>query len=144
MPMLRRCGGSVSMRRPPMLIWPVSRSANPAIIRNSVVFPQPDGPSSVKNSPPLMSNVMSLTATTDPKDRVTLAILMSVTHCLVRSAGFLDHVLDLFERRAAHRRPLLLPIGKHFEARQRRHAAGQCGKVQILAGRTAESAPEDH
>jgi hypothetical protein len=41
----------------------VGRS-KPAIIRSVVVFPQPDGPSSVKNSPGGMSRSMPSTATT--------------------------------------------------------------------------------
>jgi hypothetical protein len=51
MPVLRLCGGSVSMRCSPKRIGPASSSAKPATMRSSVVLPQPDGPSSVKNSP---------------------------------------------------------------------------------------------
>ena len=36
---------------PPMLIAPSSGATRPAVSRNSVVLPQPDGPSSVTSSP---------------------------------------------------------------------------------------------
>ena len=52
-----------------------SRAASkPAIIRSSVVLPQPEGPSSVKNSPASMDRLTSSTATKSPKRRVTLRI----------------------------------------------------------------------
>jgi hypothetical protein len=37
--------------------------SNPAIIRSVVVFPQPEGPSSEKNSPEAMEKSASATAT---------------------------------------------------------------------------------
>src|SRR5712691_11758980 len=51
MPMLRRCTGTPVMSVPPTWMRPSSGVSNPAIIRNVVVLPQPDGPSSAKNSP---------------------------------------------------------------------------------------------
>ena len=39
------------MSTPSSRIWPEVGSSNPAIIRSVVVLPQPDGPSSEKNSP---------------------------------------------------------------------------------------------
>src|SRR4029079_1413910 len=50
---------------------PPSGRSNPAIIRSSVVFPQPDGPSSVKNSPASTASVTLSTAAKSPKRRVT-------------------------------------------------------------------------
>src|SRR5688572_22636849 len=41
-------------------------TSNPASIRSKVVLPQPDGPSSEKNSPRLMSKLTSSTARTGP------------------------------------------------------------------------------
>src|SRR5262245_29692848 len=53
-------------------------------MRRQVVLPDPDGPSSVKNSPSSMSRLMSSTARTSPKSRLTWAkrtagLLLSVT-----------------------------------------------------------------
>src|SRR5436305_11424640 len=78
MPVLRRCGGSVSIRLSPKRISPALRSAKPAIVRNSVVLPQPDGPSSVKNSPSAISSETSSTARTVPNERDTWSIEIAV------------------------------------------------------------------
>ena len=67
MPVLRLCGGSVSMRCSPNRMRPASSSQNPATMRSSVVLPQPDGPSSVKNSPSRTAIDTSSTARTVPK-----------------------------------------------------------------------------
>src|SRR3546814_2587435 len=45
-------------------------------MRSSVVLPQPEGPSSTKNSPALMSRLTSSTAVTRPKRFETLRIWM--------------------------------------------------------------------
>src|SRR5689334_16179912 len=54
------------MSRPPSSTRPVSGCSKPAIIRSVVVFPEPDGPSSVKNSPAPTFRSTSSTATTSP------------------------------------------------------------------------------
>src|SRR6516165_3218948 len=54
------------MSSPPSVIVPVSGCSNPAIIRNVVVLPEPDGPSSVKNSASATSRSTLSTATTSP------------------------------------------------------------------------------
>src|SRR5689334_23179962 len=51
MPMSRACTGTCVMSSPPTRMRPASGSSKPAIMRNVVVLPQPDGPSSAKNSP---------------------------------------------------------------------------------------------
>ena len=79
MPVLRLCGGSVSMRSSPNRMRPVSSSQNPATIRSSVVLPQPDGPSSVKNSPSRTAIDTSSTARTAPKVRATPSMVIAVT-----------------------------------------------------------------
>src|SRR3954468_2319743 len=54
------------MSSPPSVMRPASGCSNPAIIRSVVVLPDPDGPSSVKNSPaPTVRSTLS-TATTSP------------------------------------------------------------------------------
>src|SRR5438128_384876 len=47
-------------------MWPASGRSKPAIIRSVVVFPEPDGPSRVKNSPASISRSTWSTATTSP------------------------------------------------------------------------------
>ena len=59
-------------------ISPASMELKPAIIRRSVVLPQPEGPSSVKNSPSLIFNDTSLIAVKSPYFFVTLSILTFV------------------------------------------------------------------
>src|SRR5690348_5252066 len=54
------------MSRPPSSTRPVSGCSKPAIIRSVVVLPEPDGPSSVKNSPSPTVRSTSSTATTSP------------------------------------------------------------------------------
>ena len=43
-------GGTAAMSWPSIRILPAVGVSNPASIRSSVVLPQPDGPSSAKNS----------------------------------------------------------------------------------------------
>lgn len=47
-----------------MRIDPLVTVSRPAIIRNVVVFPQPDGPSSATSSPGSIARSMPLTAVT--------------------------------------------------------------------------------
>ena len=46
--MLRAYGGRRVTSRPPIRTWPASGVSSPAITRNSVVLPDPLGPSSAK------------------------------------------------------------------------------------------------
>src|SRR5256714_13434204 len=94
MPVLRRCGGSVSMRSSPNKTRPASSSQKPATMRKSVVLPQPDGPSSVKNSPSRTAIETSSTARTVPKVRATPSIVIAVTRTSRLSARAPDDVLD--------------------------------------------------
>src|SRR3712207_9552848 len=45
-----------------MTMSPLVMSSSPTIIRSSVDFPQPDGPTRIMNSPSAMSRLTSLTA----------------------------------------------------------------------------------
>src|ERR1700688_1322197 len=67
----RRWGGTAPMSSPSSRIRPSLGGPQPARRRNSLVLPQPEGPSSAKNSPWLMSSVSALTAATAPKRLVT-------------------------------------------------------------------------
>ena len=57
--MSRWRGASSVTSRPPIEIVPALTSSSPAIIRSSVDFPQPDGPTSTMNSP---SSIVSETS----------------------------------------------------------------------------------
>src|SRR5215467_6701370 len=54
------------MSSPASSTWPESGSTRPATMRSTVLFPQPDGPSSERNSPGAASSETSSTATTGP------------------------------------------------------------------------------
>ncbi len=60
--MSRWRGASSVTSLPPMLIEPAVTSSSPAIMRNSVDFPHPDGPTSTMNSPSRTARLMSSTA----------------------------------------------------------------------------------
>src|SRR6185295_10171212 len=65
----RLSGSTPSIGCPSMTICPSVGTSKPASIRSSVVLPQPDGPSSAKNSPSSMSRWASSTAVTEPPKR---------------------------------------------------------------------------
>src|SRR5687768_18451339 len=64
--MSRRNGGRPATGRPLMKISPALGGKKPAIRPSVVVLPQPEGPSSVMNSPSRTSRSMPATATVDP------------------------------------------------------------------------------
>src|SRR4030095_5693669 len=88
--MFRSYGGSPSTRRDPNRISPPSTGAKPAIMRSSVVFPHPEGPSSVKSSPSAISRLTRSTALTVAKRFSTARRLM-----FTRASGLLPHRLDV-------------------------------------------------
>src|SRR5262245_46060777 len=67
----RRCGGTGTTSSPPRKMRPSLGVSKPASIRSNVVLPQPDGPSSAKNSPCPISKVSVSTAATAPKRLLT-------------------------------------------------------------------------
>src|SRR5919199_2362126 len=74
MPSRRSCGGTKTPPAgsdrtcPSISITPPSGTSSPAMQRNVVVLPQPDGPSSVRNSFPASSNEMLLMTVSGPND----------------------------------------------------------------------------
>jgi hypothetical protein len=62
----RSNGGAAVTSRPRRLTVPEVGRSNPAIIRSTVVLPEPEGPRSVTNSPSAMSRSSPWTATTPP------------------------------------------------------------------------------
>src|SRR5260370_1416318 len=71
MAMSRSLGGSWFTTRPPIEISPPLICSSPAIMRNSVDLPQPDGPTSTTNSSSPMSMSMPWITSTGPKDFLT-------------------------------------------------------------------------
>src|SRR5438045_5115695 len=66
--MSRLRGARSVTSRSPMEIVPAVTSSSPASIRRSVDLPQPDGPTSTRNSPSWISSETSSTAVTVPND----------------------------------------------------------------------------
>ncbi|MCY1307319.1 hypothetical protein D9M70_572320 [compost metagenome] len=64
--MSRLLAGFIPTSSPSMKISPFVGSSRPAIMRNVVVLPQPDGPSSMKNSPSSMVKLEERTAVKAP------------------------------------------------------------------------------
>src|SRR5215218_6726483 len=64
--MLRSIGGTELTTEPPMTTSPDVASSSPAVMRSTVVFPEPDGPTTTMNSPSSISRSRSSTATVPP------------------------------------------------------------------------------
>ena len=67
----RRLAGTPAIASPAIAIEPSVGWSNPASRRRSVVLPQPDGPSSEKNSPVPIVSETSCSAANEPNRRVT-------------------------------------------------------------------------
>src|SRR5262245_28103869 len=66
---------------------PEVMSSSPTIIRRSVDFPHPDGPTRIMNSPSAMSRLTSLTALNpSPYSLTTFLMVISATRCSFGSA----------------------------------------------------------
>jgi excinuclease ABC subunit A len=68
----RRFGATFAMSLPPIMMLPSSGAMKPAIIRSSVVLPQPDGPRMEKKLPRATLNERASTAVCEPKRLTTL------------------------------------------------------------------------
>ena len=84
----RLSDGIPAMSCPSIRIWPSVGNSKPAIMRSNVVLPQPDGPSSTKNSPAMMSRLTLSTAVTLPKRLETFWIWMIGLGASVMVSGF--------------------------------------------------------
>src|SRR5882672_6758311 len=74
MAMSRALAGRSVTSRPSMAMAPSLTCSSPAMIRSSVDFPQPDGPTSTRNSPSAMASSISCSTCTLPKAFATLSI----------------------------------------------------------------------
>ena len=66
MPKPRFCGGTAAMSSPSSRIAPPSGRTNPATIISVVVLPEPEGPSSEKNSPGAIETAIASTTVSSP------------------------------------------------------------------------------
>jgi hypothetical protein len=66
MAIFRARGGKSFITFPPMNNSPSVGVSKPAIMRSSVLLPQPEGPSSTRNSPSRVSRLTPFTATMSP------------------------------------------------------------------------------
>src|SRR6185437_9974388 len=82
--MSRSFGGRSLTTSPPIEMLPEVTSSRPAIIRNVVLLPQPEGPTNTTNSLSGMSRLMLRTASTSPK---LLTTLRNATSAMVSALG---------------------------------------------------------
>src|SRR5690606_3783728 len=94
--MSRSPGATSFTTRPPMRSVPALISSSPATMRNSVVLPQPDGPTSTSSSPSATSKLAPATATWP--FGYCLRSLSSCT-CATRSSGLMS-IVDASRRYA--------------------------------------------
>src|SRR5207249_4551208 len=93
----RTRGGNPLTALPPMKTSPSVGCSSPAIMRSSVVLPQPDGPRRTRNSPSLVAKETWSTAASDAPG-----------YRLVRDSTLTANVMSF---RAAHQ-SLLAPLGE--------------------------------
>ena len=117
----RLSGGSLVMSRPRRRIVPLVGSSNPPIIRNVVVLPQPEGPSSEKNSPAPTSRETPSTARTS-RNR------FSRSSSWISGDGATEDVIAM--RRLAE---VAVPCWRASRATQR---TGRRGRTKVPAVRT--------
>src|SRR6476620_1441455 len=88
------------MSVPSSRISPEVGCSKPAIIRRVVVFPQPEGPRSEKNSPPGMWRSMPSTAVTSAN--CFLSLLNSISPCAIGlpKLAEVEGAADVLRRRA--------------------------------------------
>src|ERR1700687_1463593 len=90
----RSRGGSRVTTRPPIRTSPRVGSSSPAIIRRSVVFPEPEGPRKTMNSP---SRVARLTSLTAPSCPCLKTLVRSLVSTIAMPPGKLSCLLPLGE-----------------------------------------------
>src|SRR5450756_2298151 len=100
-----------------MRIFPPVTSSSPAIRRNSVVFPHPDGPTNTTNEPFSISRFASLMMLTGPNDlRTPWSVIWPMM------PGPFADLLDGAERQPADE----LPLGEPTVDDDRRNGERRC------------------
>src|SRR5690606_9731758 len=86
MPTLRFQGGRLAISRSPIRMRPRGVGPEPAIARNGVDVPEPEGPRNAKNSPGSITMLMPSRTLVAPKDRcrssIRMPALLGVMFCL--------------------------------------------------------------
>src|SRR5207253_2183237 len=95
----RRWGGTASIAAPSSSTRPSLGVSKPASRRSNVLLPQPEGPSSAKNSPAKMSRVGAATAPGGPAR--LRAVIIAEPHHGPRVRQDRDHAVE--QRLAGHR-----------------------------------------
>src|ERR671934_104367 len=86
--MSRSIGGTSLTTLPPISTSPSVASSSPAVIRSTVVLPDPDGPTRTRNSPSSISRSRSSTATVPPSNTLRKPTnRMSAIDVSVRARG---------------------------------------------------------
>src|SRR5215831_2366991 len=137
---MRRSRGVRSFTtRPPIRISPAVGVSRPAIIRKSVVFPEPEGPRKTRNSPSRVSKSTLLTAPSSPSLKTLVRFRVSTTAIkppgtsaiakneplVLSSLSHLQPILLLFP---PVKDPLVLCFGNIHSLFRRLVAAGHGGK----------------
>src|SRR5258708_5010801 len=123
----RFAGGTPTTLRRSIRICPPVTSSSPAIRRNSVVLPQPDGPTKTTKAPFSISRLASLMMLTGPNDLRTLcSVIWPMISAL--SPGLLDGA----ERKAADELPLREPSEDDDRGNRERRCRRQFCPEQAL------------
>src|ERR1051326_1256454 len=132
--MSRSFGGMSLITSPPTTILPELIFSSPATIRSAVDFPQPEGPTRIRNSPSPTSSDRSSTATMGPgKTFVTFSKTTSVT----------ASSLQALRRDAAHE--VALRGDEQDQHRQHAHDVAGHQQVRVVHVRSLEAhKPELH
>src|SRR5215470_20192577 len=102
--MSRSFGGRSLTSSPPMKMSPEVTSSSPAIMRQVVLLPQPDGPTSTTNSLLGLSRSMARTASTSSNRLTTLRNATSDIASSLRGAGREARDVVVHQERVDHQR----------------------------------------
>src|SRR3989304_6945645 len=109
----RLLGGISPMSWPSIRTWPSVGTSRPASMRSNVVLPQPDGPSSAKNSPGMMSRLTLSTATAEPhRFEMLRKLMMGLTSASAMSLANAWSMVPL---------PFPLPAALHHHHQDHQH-----------------------
>src|SRR5436190_19426054 len=133
--MSRAVGGSWSTRRWFRWISPLDTLSSPPSMRSSVGFPQPEGPSSTRNSRSGTSRLTLLTAVLVPKVRVTRSSLIDaiavdpiVGSALDAAGGHAGHDVALDEQVKDDGRQRVHESDRHHRMHGRTQLADESGQ----------------
>src|SRR5882672_7914176 len=131
MPTSRAAGSAWVMSCPSSRIEPLAGSTSPAIPFSSVDLPQPDGPSSTRNSPPATSSDTSSTMRVPPRAIESLRIVSDAMRSALQGAG-----------RDAANEPAAGPEIEHEGNERRQQRRGHVDVVETGPGRRIDDVVE--